>query len=207
MNPLFMASAEVRKRLNGAARKFLGEVPAAELINSNGLSSLLGFGKGTLMNTNEPWLHFIDGGKELFIAKRPLRYGMSWTQLKSANLIYGDRTVTIGGKQYRVRLIKGVDNDPFTSSNEHSQNTEWNRLLYPICTDRPAGYPEWASYTSAQLGMGVSQTGRTNWCQESQVGSTSRLIRGSFGLTASSAAGESYTWAELGWRPVLELIQ
>ena len=196
--------------------QFLGEVP---LITGDELASIIGLTAGTSQFSTEPWLRFNDNGKEIYIAKKPFRYSVSWDQLNAVGAVYGSRTVTIDGKYYNVRLLRGGNGNPTTSgtyfgrdTTEH-QGSEWNRYLYPIhsTTHVSASNPNTsdistlAQYTDEQLHLhGSYGNGTYNWCQEvSGSGALNRVLRGGVGVTDGLNSSSSYTNTFLGWRPLL----
>ena len=206
--------------VTGGGVSFLGEVPVNALITGDALASTIGLTAGTSQYSNEPWLHFELDGKTLYVAKKSYRYNLSWNQIQAVNAVYGAMIITVGGKQYRVRLLKGATSDPITSVGAHdpeqSRGSEWNRLFYPLVPN-PVGVPTHpvsregirygalANYTEAVLNVGSSGgNGRRTWCQEST--GSSRIFRGSDGLSYFNPGTSSAVTTAYGWRPVLELI-
>ena len=115
--------------------KFIGEV---QLITGDELASIIGLTAGTSQFSTEPWLHFNDNGRDIYIAKKPFRHTVSWDQLNAIGAVYGSKTVTIDNKLYMVRLLRGTNSDPTTGGTYSGYNTtihqgsEWNRYMYPI---------------------------------------------------------------------------
>lgn len=208
--------------------RFLGETPHTELINGEDLSTLLNLGTtpGWFDRNLNPWLSFILDGKTLHVAKQPYTKGLTWNQLDAVNAVYGNRIETIQGKQYRIRLLKGANADPspmplsyeFDAAGTHG--SEWNRLMYRI-SDITGTEPgntlasegisngDWAQYTEAELGIGpnLEGDGGANWCQETSTNdTTSKLVRGEYGVSESYFASADESEWLMGWRPVLELV-
>ncbi len=213
---------------------FHGEVSTGDLISGDVLASLVGLSAGVSQNSNEPWLHFVDSidSKTKFIAKKPFRHTVTWSNLDVLGIVYG-KEITIQGKQYICRLIKGANSDP----NNDTRNTpdppgtwgsEWNRLLYPICA--PTGNPEWDVINdTSSLGFGAwanyaqdtdlgliyktapgydGADGAFSWCQEKNSSdSRFRVIRGSYGVSMYSAWTYTAISTGYGWRPLLELVE
>ena len=205
---------------------FLGEVPVSELITGDALASAIGLTAGTAQHSNEPWLHFVDpvDGLTKYVAKKPYRSHISWDHLNAVNVVYGSRTLEINGETYRIRLLKGVNSDPYEGENGSdpvgAYGSEWNRLLYPLIPDpryKPATgisgeglvYGAWANYTEADLVMvDVGGNGRSSWCQETQsTNAAIRILRGSDGVSPLSRTVAYVVSAVYGWRPVLELVE
>lgn len=125
---------------------FFGEVFADDLIWGRSLSAMVGLEAGLPLFDNEPWLKFIDRGVIKFVAKKPIRYGMSWDDLQERNIVYGGLEATIGDYRYKVRLFQGAIDEPThwnpTAANAgydwlNTHGSEWNRLMYPIHEEVP----------------------------------------------------------------------
>jgi hypothetical protein len=191
----------------------------------------MGFGQGVLQfagNTasDAGWLKFYSHGKVLYVAKKPFAHSISWDAIACRDGVFGDRTVRIGTKLYKVRLLTGAASDPIdltniSATNSCTQNygggSEYNELIYRIhqtvvtCgADTYDGGPQvganWASYTDADLVI-ASGNGRAKWTQETASNNTpTRVYRGGDRLSNLTSASSSYVNAVLGWLPVLELI-
>src|SRR5690606_28710751 len=94
------------------ATGFYGEVPANDFITGDALASMLGLTSGASQNSDEPWLKFSIDGKTIFKSKKPFRNSISWNHIHAVNAVYGDRIITIEGNDYKVRLMRGAENDP-----------------------------------------------------------------------------------------------
>lgn len=200
---------------------FYGEVPAKDFITGDELARRIGLTAGTSQYSNEPWLKFSYLGKIEFAAKKPFRYRISWDNLNSANVVFGNKTIYIGGKTYKVRLMKGKtegkQNDQTSSMGRINHNSEWNRLILPIHENAPSNwkYPDnvnsptenWnIGYTDADLITNIDNgKGSYSWCQE-YGSSNKRLLRGGGDASYSSVNDPSIIHSICGWRPVLELI-
>ena len=199
--------------------QFKGEVP---LITGNELADIIGLTDGISQFDEEPWLHFNDEGRDIYIAKKPFRYSVSWDQLNAVGAVYGSKTVTIGGKLYMVRLLRGGNGDPTTGGTyygcnitEH-QGSEWNRYMYPIhstthvSTSNPntSDMGTLAQYTDEQLHVHYDYgNGTYSWCQEVSGSSASNcVVRSGDGVTYGSYGTFSSTSTHLGWRPVIEKL-
>jgi len=210
---------------------FYGEITAANFINATALATACGLSTGVVINNTTPWLKFLIDGKILFVPKLSIRYNTSWNDLYSKGIVYGDDTtgafpattpvvqntrVTIGGLQYRVRLIRGSQADPGTRSTIDDDpghiGSEWNRLFYPISviTKVPNNQqgPKFmeSPYTAVQLGFN-SSTGSMTVCMETTDGTlTQVVVRGFAAVTGSTYGNKSGMNDRGGWRPVLELV-
>ena len=125
---------------------FFGEVEAEDLIWGKSLAALLELEAGEMLYDNQPWLKFIDKGVIKFVAKKPIKYNISWDQINELNLVYGEVQVVIKGYRYIVRLFQGAQDEPThwnpTAPNAqydwlNTHRSEWNRLMYPIHESTP----------------------------------------------------------------------
>lgn len=197
---------------------FYGEVPASEFITGDALASAIGLTAGTAQNSNEPWLKFALNGKTLYVAKKHFRHTISWNNINAAGAMYGTKTVAIGGKTYKVRLLKTSLIDPMSDPFDWAEviGSEWNKLMHPIHVK--AGTQSWSrnqgvdpdvvnwgiNYTDVDLETSVY----SSICQEKQ-GTNIIWGRGHPGIDndASSAAYSSPSFtSDRGWRPCLELV-
>jgi hypothetical protein len=198
---------------------FFGEVPASELITGDALASACGISAGTAQFSNEPWLKFAYQGKILFVAKKPFRYSLSWNAINAANAVYGDRTVTIGGLTYKVRLMRGANKDPADAyEGSICHGSEWNRLMLPIHENAPNNWAYPNNVDSPTEDWGVNYTdedllthynygnGSRSWCQEVAETASLRVRRGGYGVSSSGSITASNSSSGYGWRPVLELL-
>lgn len=220
---------------------FYGEIPAAEFITGSALASAVGLSAGTLQHDTTPWLKFALEGKILYIPQKTIRYSLSWEHIYQAGVVYGvdgfgvtpsggdvdqGTVVTVGGKDYRVRLLRGAASDPTTDSTGYdiveSHGSEWNRLMYPIHsgvhttagnptthTDPSAEpYGTWAQYSDDDLLVdNPFGTGVYSWCQETTATTTNRIGRGASGITRTGSPTATNNHTLRGWRPVLELVE
>lgn len=192
------------KKPETPATSFIGEVPTSSFIDGAGLAAALSYTNGTSIYNTEPWLNIIHNGKTLYIPKKPIRSNTNWSQLNAANLIYGSRTVDIGGKTYKVRLFTGATSDP---ANASSPGGEWNAIMYKLWDSNPEGTANnLAMYTTAQLGQDSS--GRFCFCQETAASNSSNcVLRGNPNIGSFSLTPKTNTSGNYGWRPVLELVE
>jgi hypothetical protein len=191
----------------------------------------MGFGQGVLQfagNTasDAGWLKFYSHGKVLYVAKKPFAHSISWDAIACRDGVFGDRTVRIGTKLYKVRLLTGAASDPIDLTNiaatdsctqNYGGGSEYNELIYRIhqtvvtCgSNTYDGGPQvganWASYTDADLVIAAGD-GRYKWTQETASNNTSdRVGRGAARLSYLYSLTSSGGNTGLGWLPVLELI-
>lgn len=197
---------------------FYGEVTHEELINGECLAALIGLTSGTAQHSTESWLKFALDGKTLFVAKKTFRHSISWNHINNVNAVYGDRTVSINGVNYKVRLLRTGTEDPMDGYNgDYLHGSEWNKLMLPIHEQAEDGswaykdnveanVPYWGiDYTDADLmTRSTHGNGSYSWCQETY--SSYRVYRGNNGVSGSDSIAPTYSYAGGGWRPVLELV-
>lgn len=214
---------------------FLGEVAAVDFITASALATACTYTAGTLVNPDSPWLHFIHKGLELYVAKLPIRTNVGWMTFYAKGMVHGDdtvgirptgqtavtqnRRVTINGKTYRVRLLKGGTINPYPTDTSlgndtaYSVGSEWNDLFYLITNDaKIVSYngPKIPNpYVPADFGLSVVASSLCN-CQELNANGTLGLTRGNNtsggNIVVSAQISATGTGATQGWRPCLELI-
>ncbi|HZK00298.1 MAG TPA: hypothetical protein VFC79_09830 [Tissierellaceae bacterium] len=227
-----------QKLISGTMEEgFFGEVPASELITGDALASECGISQGTSQHSTAGWLKFAYKGQIQFVAKKPIRYSISWSAINTANCVYGDsgdKTVVIDGKTYKVTLMRGLEpsNDPKTLASANSgavnHHSEWNRLICQIheeAINGSWGYPDniesdigilehslgsgsQGMYSDADLIVGSGDgNGRVSWCQEMGLIASTCISRGFDGVSRSYNNGWGASFASNGWRPVLRLVE
>lgn len=141
-----------------------------------------------------------------------------------------NKLVTIGGKQYRVRLMKGAGDMPTDSFVDADRgaagpNNEWNRLILPLHERAKLGNWNYPAYAvdpagvkiTSDWGIGLTDenlithydfgVGSYTWCQEPlDTANWRRVIRGYHG--ASILNNSVYWFVNLSycWRPVIESV-
>lgn len=202
---------------------FRGEVTQTDLISFADLATAVGLtttstssGVGMPLNTGDVWLHYIDGDKEFYVTKKPIRNYILWTKLNELGIVNGSKTIDIDGKTFKVRLMTGTATNPGNTA-----GGEWNKYFYPIynqpgVTSTEFQSTRWANYTNADLGVSNSanngalslmqdvQNANTNPVQYATRGwasDTSKIMLNVFYQPANST-NQGY-----GWRPVLELVK
>lgn len=201
---------------------FYGEVPTSEFITGDELARMIGLTAGTSQNSNGGWLKFSYLGKTEFIAKKTFRHSISWDAINNVNAIFGNRTISIRGKIYKIRLIKGKtegnQNDSSSCKGGIIKGSEWNKLMLPIHKNAPSNWADkgnvnsptenWnVGYTDADLFTRSSAgNGNYSWCQEYGQNTDYRLLRGGRGVSGSGDVRPSNASDSFGWRPVLELV-
>ena len=207
--------------------EFLGEVGVTGFINGLELATTIGLTAGTAQHTDAGWLHFELDGVELYVAKKTYRHSVSWNHIHAAGAVFGDKTIEINGKTYKVRLLKSVANgNTYTGSNGYdpiqAYGSEWNRLFYPIHSGKhtDASNPSPVSGEGIRFGTLAQYTdtdlvvhntvgnGSYSWCQETpSANPNNRVRRGSYGVSNLRWNAASIVFSGTGWRPVLELVE
>ncbi|MDU7115059.1 MAG: dihydrodipicolinate synthase family protein, partial [Peptoniphilus harei] len=189
----------------------------------NELAKKVGITAGTSQNSNGGWLKFAYMGKVEFVAKKTIRYGISWNSINNANAVTGKKTIDIGGKTYKIRLMKGKTEGKQSDSNSYqgdiNKGSEWNKLMLPIHQKAPSNWSyknnvnspteNWnVGYTDNDLFTNSSAgNGSYSWCQEYGESTSYRVCRGYGGVSYASSNYPSLGNNHCGWRPVLELVR
>ena len=192
------------------------------------LAQTLGIGSvnpEVLINNDSGWLKFVHQGKIKYIAKKPFMHTVSWDDIAKAEAVYGNRTVRIGSRLYRVSLLSGAEADPSswtitsTATNNKGAGSEWNELVYRVHnvvpTDGATTYhggkqvgSNWWNFTDADMVMtSGAGDGSYTWCKETLSFNTAvRVGRGYDSLSYFGSYPSSGTNTNVGWRPCLTLI-
>lgn len=194
-----------------------------ELITGDDLARKVKLNYGTSQYSDGGWLKFSYKGKVEFVAKKPFRCSISWQDLYSANLVYGNNVIEIKGFKYKVRLMKGKaegwQNDQSAFQGDICKNSEWNKLMLPIHRNAPSNWAFGWNVNSPTENWNIRYTdgdiiihnnlgnGSYAWCQEYGDSKDKRVARGGFGVSCSNNVDYYYSYKYCGWRPVLELIE
>lgn len=116
----------------------------------------------------------------LFIADRCILTGISWDQLEANDLVYGNTKISIGGFEYRIRLLKGEDRS--------GTQDEWDAALDAVGDDSDEVW-----HWKKQL----------FWEQATGIAKTNRVVRGGRDARSSGSEFRFSRIIGLGWRPVL----
>ena len=215
---------------------FFGEVPSSELITGDALASQVGISQGISQHSTAGWLKFAYKGEIQFVAKKPIRRSISWNAINTAKCVYGDsgdKTVVIGGKTYKVTLMRAYkpSNNPKTTARanggESNHGSEWNRLMCQIHEEAING--SWYAPNNIESDIGIlehslgngtngmyndadlvikssSGYGYISWCQEMGTSTSRSIHRGQMGVSHSNYYDSTLETQGMGWRPVLRLI-
>ena len=180
----------------------------------------MGVTAGTSINSTTNWLKFSLDSKTLYVSKKPIRYGITWAQLNTANVIFGAKTIVISGKTYKVRLLKGrgdglTTNYGYGYDLQATWNSEWNRTMYHvsgkpfgagssnILTSEGIAEGDWAKFSEADLTMYYGN-GSASWTQDTV--DVYKAYRGYVGVSFASRDDGYLAVNTFGWRPCLELV-
>ena len=115
--------------------------------------------KGDNFNDTTNWLVFNDNEIEKLVAKKPIKYNISWDDLYNTEVVFRKKTdtpdiinyiptyVTINNKKYVVRLLRaynekiGINDsrnwDQYDDRHYNAtKGSEWNRLILPLIEDK-----------------------------------------------------------------------
>lgn len=201
---------------------FFGEIPASDFITGDELAKKTNITSGTSQNSDGGWLKFAYMGKVEFVAKKTIRHSISWDDINNANAVTGKKTIDIGGKTYKIKLMKGKtegkQNDSSSYKGDINKGSEWNKLMLPIHQKAPSNWSykdnvnspteNWnVGYTDSDLFTHYNAgSGTYSWCQEYGESTGYRLIRGVNGVSYAYSRPPSGDYNDCGWRPVLELV-
>ncbi len=183
---------------------------AGQTLTGTSLASQVGITTGKLINDEITWHKFARDGEVIFVAEKPIRYNLAWTDIAMADCVFGRNKQSIGGLKYSVTLLRGLSNE--LTSKTSKAGSEWDDLMISL-TDGT-----FANLNDENLGT-TTANGSSNWCQETTDeentiggGSTKyvglyRICRGFKGVAGAdsyraSIVGTSIGW-RLGWRPAL----
>lgn len=184
---------------------YKGLVAAADLITGTALSTAMSFTAGDILYDNTDWAHIEENGKTYYVAMRSIRNRVQHSDLSTANLLLGGRTVVIAGKTYKVRVMSGLN----------VSTSEWNRWMYNLYggvatadSALPPANLRWAAFTDDQLCVNPSSSANTypgtfSFIQE--AGAQGGNTRGYTSIVSPPFNGSGIHPA-YGWRPVLELV-
>lgn len=219
---------------------YFGSLPSSSFININALRTAVNFLTGTVLTVSPKWHKFVRNGKVIYLPEQCSVQNVSWTQLYTAGLVFGSNDngpynanagnvnqnaqVTIGADTYRVRLMRGYNDDynVFPSTTNVAEPTEtftceYDDLMYPLSLWVPAvqRMANQANLTLTQQGFAGAVTNYGILMQEKCVNAagTQPLVRGSGvtgtrdGLTRRNITPNALASATACWWPVLELIE
>lgn len=195
---------------------------SSDFFTGSSLASACGIGTiGTLINDSTRWIKAALDGKVVYWPMLPIRWGISWGEYNQRSLINQNKVVTLGKYRYIVRMFTasggGYSNLNVPNNLTPTGGSDFNRLIYPVCSETPPGVTvtKMANYTLAELGMfgNPLPQGVCFICQEN---STNTYLQRNGGTGTSGDA----PWYSLqngvnkdlkdqyrGWRPILELVQ
>ncbi len=179
---------------------YFGFVSAVELITGDALALDIGLSVGTAQFSDAGWFKWAYNQKILFVAKKTFRHSISWNQINAIGAVFGTKTVSIGGKTYKVRLLTGGNGQPASEG-----GGEWNMVMYGVHQNY---LPPWDYCNDQDLQTHNSHgNGSYSWCQEtSSANPSNRVRRGNNGVSYFNTVTSSDTPPSTGWRPVLELL-
>ena len=175
---------------------YYGAVDASELFTGQEIPTALGFTTGNLHNDNTQWLHFYVGSNaacnrepnkvpyEIYIAKRSVRYYVSWNDINAVGAVVGKAVTDKKGNGYICRIPTGAEADPHPGDSQGLDMTtgglcEWDALMYRVHAVVPVGQVgnNWESFNLSDTNNTAGGGGIT-WCQETLIDSTRRVRRG-----------------------------
>lgn len=144
-----------------AGTPYKGVVRSRDFITGQSLASRIDLVMGIPINDGAGWLHFVeDNGYNIYIAKKPLRYGLSWEGINTAQT---GKEITLQGKVFLVEFITGMKTEDLSATAANAGGG-WNRYIYNLYAGERAGeLPpsrlNWGSYTETMLGIPLESLG------------------------------------------------
>lgn len=224
---------------------YFGALQSGEFIDANGLVDLSGIKNfataASVVNPFPLWHKYVRNNKILIVPEGPIMTAAAWTQLYLAGAVYGtddngplvptgvtptkqNARVTIGRDTYRLRLLKGMTDLPYTDVQATViVPNEWNDLVYPMVHSVPDdqrldnlninGKPTFqvigasgaVSWTHVQE-LATIAANSTNNARGQGVNADDTVSDYSSYVANRTATGAATT-SSYGWLPVLELIE
>jgi hypothetical protein len=159
---------------------YKGVVQSKNFINGTSLASRLDLIEGMPINNDCGWLHFVeDNGYNIYIAKKPLRYNVTWNGINAAQT---GKELTIDGKTFVVEFMSGMKTNGLSAVPANAGGA-WNRYIYNLyagerAAELPVSRLNWGSYTETMLGVPLESLGS--------------VPRASFSLVKESVAQGGY---------------
>jgi hypothetical protein len=210
-----------------SGKAFKGWVSSAALIDGDALATAIGLSAGTSHNADAGWLHYIDGAREFYIARKTFRYGLGHAPIEAA-ISNGTKVIQIGADYYKVKQISAMAADPFSSIVGVGGGGDWDKYIYPLVTGPARAQitaEVWSYYTEKDLGLspnwGTQPNGSiTHAADKHSALTTARASRGrnyGGGTSIASVVGRTVYYSDnpnegnagtglnqYGWRPMLE---
>ena len=142
---------------------YYGIVPATEFIDGETLAQKIGLCAGTVIHHDEDWIQYVIDRRVCLVAKRPLRYGISWNAIDEVGAVFGEQQVSIQGQTFKVRLMRGSRTNPMTfkigDNPDTTWGSEWNRVMYRLCEEDRVYLGEGLNHASNAGSVGVDEIG------------------------------------------------
>lgn len=155
-------------------------------------------------------------GKRVLVADRNILTRISWDELNEQDLVFG-REIKLRGNRFKLRILTGGDR-PFEGDYElggSPLNNEWDQIIANLEENTSLPIPmedDFSEYVSAESFNGNHNkfwnwAYTFSWCQETPVAFGSyRVVRGNYSARYFRNYTSSYRGVNVGWRPVLEVL-
>lgn len=197
---------------------FQGVVRSKDFINGTSLASRIGLTAGLGINNNSGWLHFVESnGYNIYIAKKPLRNSLSWSDINAAQT---GKEIILNGKTFTVEFLTGMKADGMSGAVANTGGA-WNNYIYNVyagerVAELPASKLVWGYYTSSMLGLPLDSEDKLKPGSFSYVKEAVTNVAGAHatrGVTYPGTANPNVmgVWygapgdaaVHYGWRPML----
>ena len=178
---------------------YYGEFTSTDLISGETIAEMVGLNTaGGVLNPDPGWLKFSVEGKQVYVAKRPIRNQVPYNSIEGLGLAKGSYLIEINGDQYRLRLLSG-----------QGTGNEWDKLMYRVHKDDPTG-TYWERFSNEDLVVGTDSSGKEldgsyTWTND-ETGANTAVYRGNVTLRGTGVESKSTVDKMWSWRPVLELV-
>ena len=192
-----------------------GNVPAF-----GGNMNLYEFGPATSEDTALYWHKFIEeDGTTLLVCDRNIVHSISWNHLDGAGFIFG-KELELDGRLYKCRVLTGGSERRGDNYAGGQLPNEWDRYVMngadvgephfayaPIPV--PEDYPDTTIYKDQTAwarahNQAWNWISMRSWCQETS--GSNRVCRGNGSARYWNANSPVSWYANIGWRPALELL-
>lgn len=202
---------------------YFGKLSQDELFSVKETNDLAGITVGTATPYTPEWMKFILKGKVIYMGTRLFRLSVSWTQIYEAGCVYGTNDNGLyptakptnqlkwkrkeeGNKSWflKLRIMQGMNNDPFTDATGDSSSSEWDLLVSRVVTGTHPNAGIWE-----KTDPGGIDTDYYTWTQETAAARLNNALTRGGSRTAAmlkQEGGKTYVAGTHGWRPVFELF-
>ncbi|QXO10314.1 hypothetical protein pEaSNUABM37_00355 [Erwinia phage pEa_SNUABM_37] len=195
--------------------KYYGQLTPSQFITGAALCGAFGI---TSNGNNPNWTKFELDGRILYWPLVTLNDGTPWSTMYNKGLIYGVdgnggqtimpgvnqyRTINIQGSVFLVRLPSISLNTFWQNSAGEVQASEWGRMLWSVDKNTTVNSEDGTKWASLNLGI----PGKHSMVQQLNTSQANAMCIGYESVISPSSLGRTTANSNVGWRPILELVQ